>query len=109
MTMNDKAYEYILKKDKDGLDNCKFNTRILIEQLKNNLEGLEFLLDYIGYDPGAGSYFYTDVEDNRTFDLYKKYEIDPINLYKHDIKEEQWEYLYEIGYIDEEQYENECA
>ena len=107
--MNDEAYKCILEKDTEGLDECEFNPRVLIEQLKNNIEGLDFLLNYIGYDPGAGSYFYTDVENNKTFDLYKEYEIEPLNLFEHDVTKEQWKYLHKIGYITEEQYQDGCA
>lgn len=43
---NQKAYCYILEKNLNGLKTCEFHPRILIERLKNNLEGLEFLLDF---------------------------------------------------------------
>ena len=107
LTLDDeKAYNCILNKDTKGLDKCEFHPRILITRLKNNLDGLEFLLKYINYDPGAGSYFFTDIEDNKTFDLYKKYDISPLNISKDKVTEEQWEYMYKIKYIDDEQYEN---
>lgn len=110
LTVDEKAYNYILKKDTKGLDECEFHPRILIERLKNDLDGLEFLLKYLGiYVPDAGSYFFTDIEDNKTFDLYKKYDISPINLSKDNVTEEQWEYMYKIKYIDDEQYENGYA
>jgi hypothetical protein len=101
---NDKAYNCILNKDVKGLDKCVFQIHLLISQFKNNLDGLEFLLKYLDYDPGAGSYFYTDVEDNKTFDLYHKYRITACNLNKEHISEEQWEYLYKIKYINKTEY-----
>jgi len=104
--MTKKAYDCIITKNTTHLDEIKFHPRIIIEHLKNNTERLEFFLDFIGYDPGAGSYFFTDIEDNMTFDLYKKYGIEPINLYKHDVTSEQWKYMHEIDYIDDQTYED---
>ena len=101
---NEKAYEYIMNKDTEGLDTCEFHTRALIERVKNNIDALEFLLEYIGSDPGANSGFFTDIADNRTFDLYKEYEIEPLNLYWYDVTKEQWKYMREIDYIDNETY-----
>ena len=103
---NKQAYEYIMNKNTKGLDTCKFHTRVLIERVKNKTDALAFLLDYVGHDPGANSGFFTNIIDNRTFDLYKEYDIDPVNLYKHDVTNEQWEYIYSIGYIDKETYED---
>ena len=80
MKDNQKAYCYILEKNSNGLKTCEFHPRILIERLKNNLEGLEFLLDFLPYPPDAGSYFFTDIKDNKTFDLYKKYNVTACNL-----------------------------
>ena len=104
---DEEAYNCILQKDTKGLDKCEFHPGILIARLKNNLDGLEFLLKYINYDPGAGSYFFTDVKDNKTFDLYKKYDISPLNLNKYDVTKEQWDYMYKIEYINKELYEEE--
>ena len=109
MKDNQKAYRYILEKNTNGLKSCEFHTRIMIERLKNNLEGLEFLLDFLPYPPDAGSYFFTHIKDNKTFDLYKKYNITACNLSKDDVTEEQWEYLYKISFINDEEYKNECA
>jgi hypothetical protein len=107
MNENDKlAYDYIINKDIENLKKCKFYPRILIEELKNKVEDLEFLLKYLKYDPGAGSYFYTDIKDNKTFDLYKKYKIKPCNLYAENVTSEQWDYLYKIKYINKKQYTN---
>ncbi len=52
---------------------------------------LEFIVKYLDYDLGTWSYFFYRF---KTFDLYKKYSITPINLYKDFVTEEQWEYMY---------------
>jgi len=101
---NERAYECILQKNTDELDTYQFHTRVLIERVKNNIDALSFLLDYIGCDPGANSGFFTNIKDNRTFDLYHEYEIDPINLSWWDVTKEQWKYMHQIGYIDGETY-----
>ena len=87
LTLDDEeAYKCILNKDTKGLDKCEFHPRILIERLKNDLDELEFLLKYLGiHAPDAGSYFFTDIQDNKTFDLYNKYYISPMNLSKDNV------------------------
>ena len=77
------------------------HARNIIKCLKNDPTHLEFFLENYGRDPGAGSYFYTNIKDNRTFDIYKKY-IWPENISKSDVTPKQWEYIKEIEYIDEE-------
>lgn len=78
--------------------------RMLIEKLKNDLDDLDFFLGWLrvateGMMPGAGSYHYTDVKDNRTFDLYKKHDFTACNLFPDLVTPEQWKYLVEIGYV----------
>ena len=101
---NEQAYNYIINRDPIGLDTCEFHPRVLIERVKNDTNALEFLLEYIGYDPGANSGFFTDVKNNRTFDLYREYDIAPLNLYWYDVTKEQWKYMFEIFYINGETY-----
>jgi len=103
------AVKALLQKDIKKLKRINFHTRILISEVKNDLESLETLLKLLGRDPGAGSYFYTEVTDNKTFDLYKKYGITAMNLSKSDVTPEQWNYLYKIGYITKEAYKRGAA
>lgn len=79
---------------------CKkeLHVRHIIKCLKNEPDHLDFFLQYVE-DPGAGSYFFTKIKDNRTFDIYNKY-ILPWNLRKDCVTQEQWEYIKKIGYID---------
>ena len=44
---------------------------------------------------------YPELKDNRTFDIYNKYDIYPENFNKSLVTPEQWEYIKQIGYIDE--------
>lgn len=102
MTETDKkALEAIKTKNIDALRELNFHPRVMIFQLRNSLDDLEFLLKVLdGRDPGAGTYFYEHIEDNRTFDLYLKYHIGPSNLFKELMKTaDQWDYLLQIGYI----------
>ena len=101
---NYKALQYIVGEKREKLAKCRFNPRILISKVKNNLQALRFLLEFINYDPGAGSSFFTNVKDNATFDLYKEFNIDSCNCFKDCMTEEQWDYLYKIGYIDKDEY-----
>jgi len=73
--------------------------RMLIKHLKNRPDELDFFLGVLGVDPGAGHYFFTDVKDNRTFDIYKKHGISPSNLHKATVTGAQWIYLQQIEYI----------
>ena len=82
-------------------------SRMLIKRLKNELEDLDFFLGWLskwsgGMLPGAGSYHYTKIKDNRTFDIYKKHGFDACNLFPDVVTPEQWKYLVEIGYITQE-------
>ena len=43
--------------------------------------------------------------DNKTFDLYHKYKIYASNCRKYCMTNEQWNYLYKIGYINKKQYD----
>jgi len=49
-------------------------------------------------DPGTGFYFYKNVHDCRTFNIYKKYGISAMNIHKCDVTNEQWKHMYDIGY-----------
>ena len=102
------ALECIKNKDSNKLNELEFKTRMLISYLKNDLENLEFLLNFLHKNEhytGAGSYFYTDIIDNKTFDLYHKYKIYASNCRKYCMTNEQWNYLYKIGYINKKQYD----
>lgn len=90
------------------------NARHIICELRNDLEDLEFFFSWFvkwcgGYIPGAGSYHYEGILDNKTFDIYKKYEFDACNLCGDVITEEQWKYVLEIGYVTQEEYDDRCA
>ncbi len=74
-------------------------SRSIIGLIKNDPVGLELFLKQLGVDPGAGSYFFDNVSDNRTFDVYKKYNIKPYNLFSHTVTPTQWKYLLRIGYV----------
>jgi hypothetical protein len=113
MTTNDKDdIDYILKliknrnsKELDKLESLK--ARILIERLKNNLNDLEYFFKFLKdrcYLPGAGSYHYTNIKNNKTFDIYHKYGFSACNFFKDQVPKEQWDYAYKIGYIDHETY-----
>ena len=102
---NEEAYECILQKNTTGLDSYQFQPHVLIEHVKNDLDELEFLLDYlerIGCDPGSNSEFFTGITDCRTFDLYHEYDIDPINIDWYEIPDDQWKYIHKIGFINKE-------
>jgi hypothetical protein len=73
--------------------------RMLVKHLKNIPDELDFFLGVLGVDPGAGHYFFSDVKDNHTFDIYKKHGINPSNLHKDTVTPEQWLYLQQIGYV----------
>lgn len=88
--------------------------RTIINKLKNDIEDLEFFFLWFsewsgGLLPGTGSYHYEDIKDNETFDIYKKYQFGPCNLFDDTITEEQWSYILSIGYITQEQYEERSA
>ena len=77
----------------------------LVELLKNKPDSLEALLELLGPEdmPCSQSYFFTDIVDNRTFDLYKKYDMDKSDLYKDLVTSQQWDYLTSIGYVTQEE------
>lgn len=104
--VDQKALEAIKSKNADDLRDLNFHPRVLINALKNSLEDLEFLLKVLdGRDPGAGTYFYENISDKKTFDLYLNYGISPSNLFKELMKDpEQWDYLLKIGYITKKQH-----
>ena len=82
--------------------NKELHVRHIIKKLKNDPEYLDFFLEYFE-DPGAGSYFFTKIKDNRTFDIYKKHCIYPgWNFRKSCVTDEQWEYIKKIQYIPKE-------
>jgi len=99
------AMKAVMNRKPNKLKTYNFHTRILFRELKNDLEGLEFFLKFLkGYDPGAGTYFYDNVEDVKTFELYKKYNITAANLPEDAVTPSQWKYLYRIGYITKEDF-----
>lgn len=84
------------------------NVRELIDELKNDLDDLEYLFEYLKdkcYLPGAGSYHYQNIKDVKTFDIYHKYGFNSCNFFKDIVPKEQWDYAYKIGYITKESYE----
>ena len=87
--------------------------RMIIYCLKNDLKNLEFffkwLQSWIKYMPGAGSYHFTDITNNKTFDIYKKHGFEACNLHDDSITEDQWDYILQIGYVTQEEYENRSA
>jgi len=88
--------------------------RMIIEQLKNDLNDLDFFFSWFtdwcgGSLPGAGSYHYDGITNNRTFDVYNKYNFGPHNLFGDTITEEQWQYVLEIGYVTQEEYDQRTA
>jgi hypothetical protein len=106
------AIFYILLKKRKKLMQCEFHPRVLIDILKNEHKHLEYLLKFMkkkDFYVGAGGYFYEDIKDNITFDLYKKYDVYACNCSKDHMSDEQWSYLYEIDYINEEQFKKGWA
>lgn len=85
-------------------DGKPIKARAIIAQLKNRPDELDLFLHVLGTDPGAGGYFFREVTDNRTFDVYAKHHIAPLNLDKETVTPEQWAYLLQIGYVTD--YEN---
>lgn len=87
--------------------------RMIISCLKNDLDNLEFFMSWLSlsckYMPGAGSYHFEDIVDNKTFDIYHKYGFEPCNLFDDTISEEQWDYILSIGYVTQEQYDERAA
>ena len=111
---DEQALKCIRNNDRDGLDKINsYHPRIIIEELKNDLENLEWFFKYVVDKeylfPGAGSYFYTKVNNNKTFDLYKQYGVDACNCHKGCVTNEQWDYLLEIKYITKNQHNEGCA
>jgi hypothetical protein len=101
---DDKAYDSITNRDIDELKKIRFHSRMMIEKFKNDLESLEFLLKHMDYDPGAGSCFYTNVSNNKTFDLYKQYGVSACNVDEDCVTPGQWKYMHKIEYITDEEY-----
>ena len=101
----------VARRDRKRLHELEsFKPRRIIEKLKNEPKDLDYFLSFYKdvnngrCDPGAGSYFYTNVKSNKTFLIYRKYNIAPCNLYRELVTPEQWKYLRRIGYISAEQY-----
>jgi len=100
----------ITRKDTDALDTVLhggIRARTLIELLKNNLEDLEYFLSWLQDNEcyvGAGSYHYTDIRDNQTFDLYHKYGLKAMNFRRDCVNAAQWDYVRQIGYITQQEY-----
>jgi hypothetical protein len=95
----------------DKVENVQ--ARMIIYCLKNNLSDLEFFMKWLSswckYMPGAGSYHFTDIKNNKTFDIYRKYGFEPCNLHEDAITESQWDYVLSIGYVTQEEYDCRCA
>lgn len=93
------------------------HSRILVEVFKNQPSHLEYLLQCLAGEDGmvstgAGSYFYTDCGEEtyqETFRLYKQYGVSPVNLPRNCVTKAQWNYMREIDYISEEEYERGWA
>ena len=83
--------------------------RQLVAILKNSLGPLERLLQHLqdcDIDIGDGSYFFTNVKSNETFDLYRRYDVSNFNLQRANVTADQWKYMSDIGFITQEQYNN---
>jgi len=86
--------------------------RALIDALKNDLVNLDYFFSYMKdkyFMPGSGSYHFTDIKDNATFDIYHKHHFIPTNFLKETVTPEQWDYAYKIGYITKKQYKKGSA
>ena len=110
---DERALEFILDNDEEGLNSIEsYHPRIIIEELKNDPPNLEWFFEYVVKKkyilPGAGSYHYTYITDNKIFDLYKKYNFGG-NCHKSCMTKEQWDYLLEIDYITKEEHDDESA
>lgn len=74
----------VFTKNGEGLNKLEFQSRIIIHLLKNLPEPLEFFLKFLHekkFYVSAGSYFFTDVKNTITYDLYDKYDIDFTNCF----------------------------
>ena len=95
----------LLKKDLGSLKNIKLRPRLIVSILKNEPDYLDFFLNSISVDYecyiSAGTYFFEDVINDKTFDIYKKYNVSSTNCFKELMSKEQWEYLLKIGFIEE--------
>ena len=103
------AFISCIRKDKKSLEDSDFHPRLLIDSLKNFPDELDFLLEYLvgneyfeRSDPR--SYFFSGIIDNKSFDIYKKYNIDSFKLISKEISKEQLEYIFSIGFITRRQY-----
>jgi hypothetical protein len=79
----------------------EIHSRKIIYYLKNDPDSLDLFLKY-NNDDSAGSYFFDEIKDNRTFDIYNKYGICTWNFRRSCVNDEQWAYIKKIGFIDEE-------
>jgi hypothetical protein len=83
----------------------------VIDEIKNDLEALEYFLEWSGDDhiSNRGNYpIWSGVRDTRTFDLYKLYGVEPCGLSSEDVAPKQWVYLCDI-HLTPETYCTECV
>lgn len=84
------------------------NCFLVIDILKNNPDQLDYYLELrIKNDlfiPIPKLSFFCNIKSNKTFDVCKKYNLKNSNLRYDDVTDEQWDYLREINFIDDEIY-----
>ena len=102
MSGNTQVIKYCETQNKEALANVyEWHPRKVIEDLKNNIDALHFLLRETGCgDCGSGGYFFTGVDDPYTFFLYNKYGVDTCNLPPYELDYGQWLYLTKLGFVE---------
>ena len=102
MSGNTQVIKYCETQNKEALANVyEWHPRKVIEDLKNNIDALHFLLRETGCgDCGSGGYFFTGVHDPYTFFLYNKYGVDTCNLPPYDLDYGQWLYMTKLGFVE---------
>lgn len=98
MTEQD-AFDAVVNHDEALMNTICVHPRVLINHFKNDLESLEFLLAYLENNdciPQSGSYMFEGVEDLKTFDLYRRFGIDDLDLEEQLVSPEQWLYLLKL-------------
>ncbi len=98
----------ILDEDGDRLASLPVNKGILINQIKNNLEALEWYLRFTYGEPQGNLNLFSCVKSPTTYDLYKQFGIEPNAFGRDVVSDVQWEYLEQLD-LTPETYCEDCA
>lgn len=102
-----KIFNACVDKNSKGLEDVEFHPRLLVDALKNFPDELDFFFrtfPNVFYMSDPPSYIFRDIIDIRTFDVYKKHNIQTYCLETDGIPRDQLDYIFRIGYIDQNKY-----